>query len=236
MKWCWMTLLFAANTAVGQFYFYDDKYLDQPVLIDVGATIGVMSCLTDLGYGNKINKGLQFTGSTFRLEAGLFGEVRWNQLLGFRINFNYGQVTAADSVLKYAGDESVYRYQRNLHFRSNIFESTLSASLYLAGFNQLAGRAKLNPYLLAGVGLFHYDPQALLAGEWTSLPLLRTEGSSPATFYNRWQSNLVAGVGCSYEISAILSTSFECCYRILHTDYLDDVSTVFIDPSVGERN
>ena len=236
MKWVWMLFLFAVNSAAGQFYFYDEKYLDQPVLIDIGANIGMMSCLTDLGHGDKVNKAFQITRSTFCLEAGFYGEVRWKQLVGARLQFNYGKITAADSVLKGVGGDAIYRYQRNLHFRSRILETSVLGILYPLGFIQMGSPPKLNPYFFAGAGFFHFDPQALLLGKWTSLAPLRSEGTDPATYYNRWQTNLLTGMGCSYEVNGRISTMVECCFRILHTDYLDDVSTAFIDPDTGERN
>jgi hypothetical protein len=236
MKWVWMLFLFAINSATGQFYFYDKKYFDQPVLIDIGGNLGMMSCLTDLGYGSKFNKGVQLTKSAFYLESGVFIAVRWNQLVGFRLQFNSGKISAADSVLNSSHGNEIYRYQRNLHFRSRITEAILIAIVYPAGFFQSGRPPKLSPYLFAGGGLFHFNPQALLFGQWTSLAPLRSEGFDPSAYYNRWQTNLVTGIGCSYEIDARFSTLIECCYRFLHTDYLDDVSTLFVVPNTGERS
>jgi hypothetical protein len=234
MRWGWMLLISVWNSASGQFYFYDDKYLDQPVLIDVGVNFGLMSCLTDLGYGNKLGKGSEWTKGRYCIESGLFISVKWHQRVGIRFNVNYGNVTAADSVLKNAGDKAVFRYQRNLHFRSRIIESALVAVVHPIGFFQFESPPALQPYVFAGFGLFHFDPQAFLVGKWIPLAPLRSEGREPATFYNRWQSNLQAGIGGSYEMSARISIMFECAYRMLHTDYLDDISTVFIDPSFAE--
>src|SRR6478752_1503638 len=119
MKWGVMIFLFAFKSAAGQYYFYDDKYYDQPVLVDIGVNLGMMNCLTDLGKGNKTKKG--FEGPAINCpELGVFLGLKWNQRYGVRIQLNYGTVTAADSVLKNTGGDAVYRYQRNLHFRSRI--------------------------------------------------------------------------------------------------------------------
>ena len=40
--------LFSKN-ASAQYYFYDENYYDQAILIEVGGSIGAMNCLTDLG-------------------------------------------------------------------------------------------------------------------------------------------------------------------------------------------
>jgi hypothetical protein len=148
---------------------------------------------------------------------------------------NYGSVTAADSVLKNIGGDAVYRYQRNLHFRSKILEATVLGILYPSGFFRFESPPKIAPYLFLGLGIFHFDPKAFLLDEWTALAPLRSEGIDPSTYYNRWQSNLILGFGGSYEINARFSTMIEWSYRFLHTDYLDDVSTTFIIPDIGNR-
>ena len=38
--------------ASAQYYFYNDKYYDSPLLFELGGSVGAMNCLTDLG-GNK---------------------------------------------------------------------------------------------------------------------------------------------------------------------------------------
>lgn len=50
-----LVLIFAfgsAQKASAQYYFYDDKYYDAPLIFEVGGSIGIMNCLTDVG-GNK---------------------------------------------------------------------------------------------------------------------------------------------------------------------------------------
>ena len=39
-----------------QYYFYDDQYYDNPVIIEIGGSIGIMNCLTDLGGKKGIGK------------------------------------------------------------------------------------------------------------------------------------------------------------------------------------
>ena len=35
--------------ATAQYYFYDNNFYDTPVMFEVGASVGVMNCLTDVG-------------------------------------------------------------------------------------------------------------------------------------------------------------------------------------------
>ena len=44
------------------------------------------------------------------------------------------------------------------------------------------------------------------------------------------------GGGLSYEISPLFTVKGELLYRLLNTDYLDDVSTKYIDPTLFDKN
>lgn len=235
MKWGLMVLMLAVKSVAGQFYFYNDEYLDQPLLVEAGLTTGIMNCLTDLGTGNKRSKGFDIQWQNFRPDLGIQFGIKWNQQVGVRLQINYGSVTAADSVLKSKPGDAIYRYQRNLHFRSRVFDALLSGVIYPAGFFRTERPPKLAPYFFGGVGIFHFKPEAFLLESWTSLSPLRSEGNDPATFYNQWQLNFPLGGGVNYELNARLSIQIELNYRVLRTDYLDDVSTKFIDPVLDPR-
>jgi hypothetical protein len=104
----------------------------------------------------------------------------------------------------------------------------------LTFFNK-AAYPLLSPYLLTGIGVFKFNPQAQLQGKWVSLHRYRTEGQGFREYpgknqYKLTQLNFPAGLGCRYEISAIITLRLEMVYRFLKTDYLDDVSTQYIDP------
>jgi len=233
MKWGMMVLVLACQSVSAQFYFYNEKYLDQPLLIDIGLHGGLMNCLTDLGGGNQSGKPGDVEWRNSRPAIGLHVGARWQQRIGATLSINYGSITAADSLLVGQGGDARYRYQRNLHFRSRIFEALLCGSVYPISLINQETIPTVSPYLFGGIGLFHFDPQAWLLNSWTSLAPLRTEGNDPSNFYNRWQINFPVGIGITYEIGARLTVNLEATYRILRTDYLDDVSTSFIDPGMA---
>ena len=88
-----------------------------------------------------------------------------------------------------------------------------------------------------GGGRYSFDPQAELKGEWYSLQPLSTEGQGFKEFRDRQpyelsQFNLLAGLGLRYEINSLFNARLEFVHRKLFTDYLDDVSTTYIDPSL----
>lgn len=124
---------------------------------------------------------------------------------------------------------------RNLSFKSSITE-VHTALLYQFNDNHLRCnyRPENAPYVMAGVGLFHFNPKAQLGGEWYALQPLGTEGQflpdSPAGRpYKRIQGNLMAGVGIHHKLNRLVNMRMEFAYRYLFTDYLDDVSTVYPD-------
>jgi hypothetical protein len=75
-----------------------------------------------------------------------------------------------------------------------------------------------------------------LNGNWIRLSPLSTEGQGFPEYpyrkpYKLTQPNLSVGVGLLYEVSALMNARIEIVHRLLKTDYLDDVSTRYIDPS-----
>jgi hypothetical protein len=229
-------------TLRAQDYFYDESWYDSRILFELGLATGVMNCFTDLG-GNK-GPGKNFTKDLnlrfTRPAIGLYGAFLYDQSFGLRLELNYGTATAADSILKADRSAANERYQRNLHFRSRIIDLLLVTELYPVRL--LYGRSGfLSFYLLAGIGIFHFEPKARLGNEWVGLRDLRTEGQGFKEYperrvYKRTAICLPLGFGLRYEVSAIVNTRFELAYRFTGTDYLDDVSQRYIDPTLFHHN
>lgn len=201
-----------------------------------------MNCLTDLG-GNK-GRGKKFlkdlNTSNSRPCFSVHFSALYEQLIGIRLEGTIGSVRADDAILNKDHPASRQRHLRNLHFRSRIQELVMMAEFHpLALF--LYKRPFLSPYLLAGTGVFHFSPEAEYKGTWVRLHPLRTEGQGFPEYpdrkkYSLTQINIPVGIGLKYEISAILNIRLELLYRILTTDYLDDVSRSYIDPALFYRN
>ena len=73
-------------------------------------------------------------------------------------------------------------------------------------------------------------------GKYVDLQPLSLEGQGFAKYptrkkYNLSQINFPIGAGVKYELSPSLNLRAEFLYRVLKTDYLDDVSTRYIDPA-----
>jgi hypothetical protein len=227
-----LTCIAISRISFSQSYFYDSRYYDNPLLLEAGISAGGMNCLTDLG--GKPGRSKPFykdiNWNATRPAAGLYVGLLYQYSIGARLEVSIGKLTAADSLAGKNVSDAIQRYQRNLHFRSNIAEI-----LFMMEFHPLALLSntyefvpQISPYILAGVGLFSFHPKALFQDKWVSLPPLLTEG----TIYKTTQLNFPAGAGLKYELSALLNARLEAVYRFLQTDYLDDVSSQYIDPAL----
>jgi hypothetical protein len=215
---------------------------------EVGFTVGPMVFLGDLG--GHAGKGTTFLKdynmATTKLSVGAYAAVYPAPFLGFRFSLNYGSIEGSDALIKGKGGDEETRLARNLDFQSKILEGSVMAEFYPTVFledepDDVTGR--LRPYGLIGLGLFHFNPQgsylnpATGENEWVDLKPLHTEGEGFPEYpdrknYSLTQLNIPLGVGIKYFFSENVNVSFEIIHRKTFTDYIDDVSTNYIDPSL----
>lgn len=232
------------KNASAQYYFYNDDYYDNPLLIEVGASLNAMNCLTDIGgkkgIGKRFMKDLNM-GKT-QVGGGLFISAVYKNAVAFRLEGTFGKLTANDNVLAGVTDIAAERYNRNLNFKTSITEIAGIAEfhplfIFIDWVSRDAEPPRYSPYLLAGVGYYSFNPQAEIDGRWVDLQPLSTEGQGFAEYpdrpvYKLKQMNIPLGIGLKYELSQFLTLRGEFIYRKLNTDYLDDVSTNYIDPAL----
>ncbi len=149
-----------------------------------------------------------------------------------------------DSLLVNVKETAIGRYNRNLSFRSPIREANLLLEFHPVDFFRVFDPDGIppafSPYIIGGVGYFHFNPQANLNGQWIDLRPLHTEGEGFSEYpdskvYSLNQINFSYGIGIGYEITAHWNVRLEYLTRILNTDYLDDVHGKYIDPSVFSK-
>ena len=84
-----------------QYYFYDDKYYDSPIMYEIGASVGAINCLTDLGgnkgIGKKFVKDLNL-GKT-SVSGSIFLSATYQEMLALRLEATFGQIKGDDKVL-----------------------------------------------------------------------------------------------------------------------------------------
>lgn len=226
-----------------QYYYYNDQYYDNELTYEAGISLGSMNSLTDIG-GRKGNgksgaKDLNIKNTTF--SGGIYFSGLYKHFLGLRLEGTFGKVQSNDSLLEGVKTTAIGRYNRNLSFRSPITEISLLGEFYpvqfFKNFNPESQPTSFAPYILGGVGMFHFKPQANLNGRWVDLQPLHTEGEGFVEYpnskqYKLTQLNLSYGLGLAYELSPKFDVKIEYVSRVLFTDYLDDVHGRYIDPRI----
>lgn len=122
---------------------------------------------------------------------------------------------------------------RNLSFESSILEGHLLLEYNLFSLEDHT----LTPYAFGGIGAFHFNPYARdSSGNKVFLRPLSTEGQGLAAYPDRkmYSNNGIMipfGGGLKIALSDRLQLGGEIMMRKLFTDYLDDVSTTYVDSS-----
>ncbi len=216
---------------------------------EIGAGIGPLFFLGDLG-GN-LGKGTMFVKDVnlpiTKMAKGLFINYYPQEWIGFRIAANQGTLEGADTLITPKGGDETFRYARNLHFRSNLLEAYAAIEIYpTVFFEQYDGlQGKLRPYGVIGLGMFHYNPQALYyspngTSRWVDLQPLHTEGEGFTEYPNRpnyklTQMEIPLGVGIKYYVKENMYMGIEVMHRKTFTDYIDDLSTTYINPDLFDK-
>jgi hypothetical protein len=145
-----------------------------------------------------------------------------------RGGFTYTIVGGAD---RFSDDDSLRA--RNLAFETKIAEFSLVGEYYFFNLSD----QKFSPYLFAGFAIFHFNPYDFNGStQKIFLKPLSTEGQGLSQYPDRkpyalTQLALPFGGGIKYAINDNLRIGLELGMRKLFTDYLDDVSTTYVDPN-----
>lgn len=169
---------------------------------------------------------------------------RWNA--GFQYTRHFSKKFSAKGSISYiriAGDDNYFNYTtpggafdanfaRNLHFRNDIKEISLSGIWEILGnVENIEKRPSWAPYFTLGVAGILHSPQARAAADvtnpaapiqkdWVSLKDQNTENAN----YNAMAISIPFGFGLRKKITKNIDLGFEVMYRVALTDYLDDVS------------
>jgi len=236
----WMILSLSFISIKAQ-TFYNTWYYNYDLVWEAGLGGGLMNCLTDLG-GRKGNGGRFIKDIRWSSSRPCFSSyigATYKDIWTIRLNYQVGTVTAADSQLSTSDPNPGGRYGRNLSFRSKISEISLIAEAHPLFWSSgvMEKIPSLSPYFLTGIAYYRFNPQTLWGGRWQDLHPLRLEGQGFPSIENRRpyklrQFAIPVGLGVRYETGPLMNIRFDCVYRFLFTDYLDDVSTDYIDPAL----
>ncbi|QJB37053.1 outer membrane beta-barrel protein [Chitinophaga oryzae] len=185
----------------------------------VGAFAGISNYSGDL-VQQKVD--LKYT----RPALGLLVRKDINRYLTLRAGFTWGIVAAADST-----NTEASLVARNLSFKSNVFEGSLIAEINFLDLDEKG----FTPFVFIGVGGFGFDPTAKdISGNKVRLRPLGTEGQGLPQYPQRQPYDLFAwsfpmGAGVKAILNDKWTLGFEIGLRPTTTDYLDDVSTNYVD-------
>lgn len=209
-----LVLLLAAIPASGQIWMGKSE---------IGFTVGGMNYIGDLNNQSMFGTVNLAAGGLFRYNF----DDRWS----LRLDVDYGHLEAGNPD---------YIERRNLSFHSYLLEGSLRVEFNFFPFSMRDDHFLWTPYIFGGLGFFTYNPRAYytdpLTGvsDWYDLQPLCTEGQGTALapdrdMYVLKQLSMPFGLGFKYHPNKSVTISAEYGFRKTWTDYIDDVSTTYVD-------
>jgi hypothetical protein len=197
----------------------------RPQVSEVGLCGGVSFYMGDLN-----PKGV-FMGS--RPAGGLIYRYNINPRFAFKAVALFGSLQAEDA--------KTGTPERNLSFRSPLSELSAQMELNFLRLYNEKGANFFTPYIYLGVGIFSFNPQTSFGGKWYDLQPLGTEGqglkgTDPVTGvnydnikpYKLTNFAIPFGLGVRFNFLQYYSAGLEWGFRKTFTDYIDDVSGLYV--------
>ncbi len=183
------------------------------------------------GFANY-NGDLQPKTFTLKQAHGLIsagGTFNITDKFALRSDYSFTKLEADDK-----NNKDINFARRNLNFKTLIRELTLMGEYDIFNLSEKVW----TPYVFAGIGGYKFSPYTTdsIYGK-VFLHGVRTEGQGLPEFpdrkiYKKTQFNIPFGGGVKYALSDDIHLSVEMSMRKLFTDYLDDVSTAYVDQNV----
>jgi len=176
--------------------------------------------------GDLQGKSYTFDQSYFAYGAGVQYDITRN--FSAISNISVMKVGASD---QYNNPDLVFR---NLSFQSNIIEWNLLGEYTFFDITE----KKFSPFVFAGIAVFHNNPYAYdTLGQKVYLKPLSTEGEGLPQYpgqkpYNQTQFAIPVGGGIKFRVSEDVVLAWEVGFRKTFTDYVDDVSTDYVDQTI----
>jgi hypothetical protein len=219
----------------------------------IGANIGMTDMWGDVGTKSALD---HYTNSKYfdkvSFMGGMFGRYSFHPVFAVRFMLNVGSAYATDewnydgvkgdNLLE--GKDYVQRYLRSQNAKSTIIESSVLLELTPRRFN-IGGKAfkRRQPYLAAGVALFHYTPYSTIGKSPTfvktyelSLEGQGWEGGTYPKQNGRWQPAFPLAIGYRWDLGDHLNLGIEYMYRMTMFDYLDGVSGKYVSAFEFNQN
>jgi hypothetical protein len=168
----------------------------------------------------------RYTMANSKMALGVGASYAYGGHFRVRGMLSFAKLTADD---KDNSDPSLVA--RNLNFFTNITEFSLTAHYDILDLKY----NRVSPYIFAGISVFRFNPYTYdsIQGRVYLKPL-STEGQGMNAYpdrkpYNLTQFNFPFGGGIKFRVSDGVVLAWEIGLRKTTTDYLDDLSTTYVD-------
>ncbi len=191
--------------------------------MELGLNGGGMNYMGDLNNQSILGKA--------NLAGGAFFRMQFNDRWALNIGGSYGHLE---------GGNPDFMAWRNLSFKSHLLEGTLRMEFNFWPYGLFGTDLHWTPFIFGGFGFFTFNPMAQWQNpntgetDWYELQPLGTEGQGlnqypDRSYYSLLQVNMPFGIGVKMMPSKSVTIAMEYGFRKTWTDYLDDVSTTYID-------
>lgn len=206
-----VAFLFICDIVSAQSFYAYRRKMKETVILSLGLN-------TSTYYGDlKPDKDLLDFKPSLSLGASYF----FNERFGARAEFSWVTFSASDAK---SGEADII--PRNLSFKSSNIEFVAVGVVNLLEHGvYYYQRPRFNVYGFTGIGFLYFNPKAEYNGEVYKLQPLQTEGVD----YSRLTAVIPYGLGVRYFLKHNLNLNLEIGWRKTFSDYIDDVSTTYID-------
>lgn len=204
--------------------------------------VGYANYLGDLNSKNTIAQQINF--NDFKLSLSLGYRYNFQKMFSIGLNFYHMNVAGYDSentdVVGY--NAAFYRKNRNLSFHSIINQGFLDFRIepFRTQKSWTSGKIHISPYFGAGVGFFKFNPKTMYNGQEYELQPLGTEGQGLPGYqapYNLFQIGIPLSFGIKItDKNRKFGVALDFTQTITFTDYIDDVSSYYVNPAVVNAN
>lgn len=164
--------------------------------------------------------------------GGIFFRYNKNARIAYYFGAAYGSTYGEDAIAT-----DTFRAARNLSFKTNLWEASTRIEFNFFELNRLRPEDWFTPFMFIGINALYFNPKAYYNGAWVELQPLGTEGQQFAELtgndpYHKLQVAVPIGGGFKFALGKHLTIGLEASWHKLFTDYLDDVSGVYVDPAI----
>ena len=163
--------------------------------------------------------------------GGVVYRYNFNPRFDVKANLLFGSVRGDDSQSGVPASVT-----RNLTFKSPITELAVEAEFNFLEYEMGNKKMPFTPYVFAGIAGFRFNPAGQIGDNFYNLQPLGTEGQGTSANsdkkYKLMQISLPFGIGIKYSLTRMIGISAEWGFRKTFTDYIDDCSKTYVDPTI----